>query len=70
MNELIAAARAAKEYLQQKDPMTGGAVALVSELQTGIEEAIRDVVRISEFLQNQNETNSLLRQIIGMKEIV
>jgi len=63
MNELLAAARAAKEYLRSKEPMTGEVTELVAKLQTGIEEGERDRQRFISHIKNQIQLNELALRI-------
>lgn len=63
MAELIEAARAAKEYLQQKEPMTGEVTELVAALQTGIEEAEKDRMLFKEHLENQIALSELALRV-------
>jgi hypothetical protein len=63
MNELLEAARAAKEYLRSKEPMTGEVTELVVKLQDGIEEAEKERQRVVEHIKNQIELNQLALQI-------
>ena len=63
MNELLEAARAAKEYLRTQCPMTGEVTELVVKLQTGIEEGERDRQRFISHIKNQIELNELALRI-------
>ena len=63
MKELLEAARQAKDYLRQKEPMTGEVTEIVAALQIGIEEAEKDRNRILAHLKNQITLNELALQI-------
>ena len=63
MNELLEAARAAKEYLRSKEPMTGEITLLVIALHEGIEEAEKERQRVVEHIKNQITLNQLALQI-------
>jgi hypothetical protein len=63
MNELLEAARAAKEYLRSKEPMTGEVTELVVKLQDGIEEAEKERQQFIEHIKDQIVLNELAMQI-------
>ena len=69
MKDLIEAARQAKEYLRQKEPMTGEVTAIVAALQLGIEEAERDRLRYANFLHNLQDTSCLMNQILNLEKL-
>lgn len=59
MNELLEAARQAKEYLRTKEPMTGEVTLLVIALQEGIEEAEKERQRV---VKSIGVANSMMRK--------
>jgi hypothetical protein len=63
MNELLEAARAAKDYLRSKEPMTGEVTELVVKLQVGIEEAEKERQQFIEHIKDQIVLNELAMQI-------
>ena len=63
MNKLLEAARNARDYLKQRESLTGEVTKLVCELNKGIEEGEIARLRIINHLHNQVELNQLALQI-------